>query len=298
MRFGNIIIILLMLYITVHSASVSACATCLCGDPTITTMGTSKPFAGRMRAGIEYLTRGEKGAIPGVNDFETREERVTYIFSYAPSANWILAISLPMVTKKVDRFDLSSQQGSGEGDIDLSARWVLGKDREFASRYLWGLQFGLRVPNSTEQSADTQMIDIDAQPGIGATVPSIGAWYGRYVNPWFFYASLVAQHATSEGYQNYQAGDVVLLTGLAQYGIANSLALQFSIDSRFKKYDYYDGERDDNSGGVLVMGSPGLGWTPIEDLLLNIQYQIPIVEHPHGYQEEEPTLRWGISYDF
>jgi len=261
-------------------------------------MGMGKPFAGRSRAGVEYITRGEKGAEPGVNDFKTYERRIAYSFSYALTVDWVFAISLPMVTKKVERYDLSMQQGSGRGDIDLSARWVLGKDRQFASRYLWGVQFGLRLPTSEQQAIESQVIDIDAQPGVGATVPSLGLWYGRYANPWFLYGSFAIQHATSEGYQGYQAGDVLLLTAMSQYAMTNTFAIQVGFDGRYKRYDYYRGERDPNSGGVLVMGSPGLVWTALEDLVINFKYQIPLRERPHGYQEEERTLRWGASYDF
>lgn len=281
-----------------QSNAIFACATCLCGDPTISTMGTGKPFAGRMRAGVEYLTRGEKGAEPGINEFETDEKRITYSFSYSLNTEWTFATSLPMVTKSVNRFDLSSAQGSGMGDLDVSARWFIGRDPNFQVSYLWGVQFGLRLPTSTEQFNNGAAVDIDAQPGVGSTIPSVGVWYGYYALPWFFYLSSTYQHAISEGYQGYQAGDVALMTGLVQYGVTDSIALQFSLDGRFKRYDTYNDIRDDNSGGVLVMSSPGVAWTPLEDLVLNLNYQVPVIERPHGRQEEDPTLRVGVAYDF
>ena len=284
--------------LSVISNSVWSCATCLCGDPTITTMGTEKPFAGRKRAGIEYLSRGEKVGEPGVSEFEVDEERVTYNFSYALNTDWMFAASLPFVTKTVKRYDLSEEQGSGIGDMDLSARWFVGKDTRFPARYLWGVQFGLRVPTSSEQESNGVPIDIDAQPGAGATIPSFGMWYGRYAMPWFFYGSANYQHAVTEGYQGYQQGDVVLLTGLVQYALDYGVALQISLDGRFKDYDTYYDVRDDNSGGVLVMATPGLAWTPLEDLVINVSYQIPAIENPNGQQEEKPTLRVGVAYDF
>ena len=275
-----------------------ACATCLCGDPTITTMGTEKPFAGRKRAGAEYLTRGEKAAEPGISEFETEEDRITYNFSYALNSEWMFAASLPFVTKTVKRFDMSSAQGSGVGDLDFSARWFIGKDTHFPARYLWGVQFGLRLPTSSEQTLNGEPIDIDAQPGGGATIPSVGAWYGRYAMPWFFYVSAAYQHAVNTGYQGYEAGDVTLLTGLVQYALNYGIALQFSLDSRFKRYDEYSGVRDENSGGVLVMATPGLAWTPVEDLVINLSYQAPAIENGHGRQEEDATIRIGVAYDF
>jgi hypothetical protein len=284
--------------VVIKAGPVFACATCLCGDPTITTMGSEKPFAGRMRAAVEYLSRSEKTGEPGVSEIVTDEERVTYSFSYAPNAEWIVAASLPFATKQVTRFDTSRAQGSGMGDLDLSARWFLGTDESFPARHLWGLQFGLRVPTSTEQRHAGEVIDIDAQPGAGATIPSVGIWSGRYAMPWFFYTSAVYQHAVTGGYQGYRAGDVLLLTGLAQYALKPGLAAQFSLDGRIKRQDRFDGVNDEDSGGVLIMATPGLAWTPVEDLVVNVNVQIPAVENAHGRQEEDSTLRIGATYDF
>lgn len=275
-----------------------ACATCLCGDPTITTMGSEKPFAGRMRAALEYLSRGEKVGVPGVSEIVTDEKRATYSFSYAPSGEWVFAASLPFVTKRVTRFDMSQAQGSGMGDLDVSARWFAGKDESFPVRRLWGVQFGLRLPTSSEQRQAGEAIDIDAQPGTGATIPNLGIWFGRYALPWFFYTSATYQHALSDGYQGYRAGDVMLLTGLAQYALEPGIAVQLSLDGRLKRQDRFDGVKDADSGGVLIMATPGLAWTPLEDLVVNMNYQIPAVENARGRQEEDPTLRIGVTYDF
>jgi Putative MetA-pathway of phenol degradation len=287
-----------LLMLAFKAGNALACATCLCGDPTITTMGTEKPFAGRTRMSIEYLTRGETVGVPAVSEHVIDEQRLTYSLSYAINEQWIIAASMPVITKQVNRFDLTQQQASGLGDMDLTARAFIGTDNRFPVRQLWGLQFGLRVPTSSEQQVDGQSIDFDAQPGAGATIPSIGAWYGYYRTPWFLYASATYQHATSEGYQGYQAGDVLLLTGMTQYAIHPKLALQLSVDARWKAQDKYADVRDGDSGGTLVMASPGMAWTMYDDLIMNISYQVPLIENVHGRQEEAATFRIGVLYDF
>lgn len=292
------IVSVVYVFSSLQSTAALACATCLCGDPTITTMGTEKPFAGRLRAGIDHLRRKETVAEPGVSEVVTEEERVTYSLSYAVNAEWIVAASLPLVSKEIRRYDLSRENASGAGDIDLAARWFLSRDEGAPARDLWGLQFGLRLPTSTEQKAGGEVINFDAQPGAGAVIPGIGAWYGRYAMPWFGYASAVVQHAVTDGYQGYRAGDVLLVTTLAQYAVNYRLALQFSLDGRFKRQDAYDGVTDENSGGVLVMATPGVAWTPLEDLVVNANYQIPAIENANGRQEESATLRAGFTYDF
>ncbi len=288
---------LLLLVLALAPAPVFACATCLCGDPSITTLGTEKPFAGRLRASVEYLTRSENVG-GGLDAHDIEEDRATYSLAYAPNEHWILGASLPLVRKHVERPDLSEEEASDLGDADLSARWFLGSDERFPSRRLWGLQFGLRVPTSSEQQADGQAVDFDAQPGAGATIPSAGAWYGYYRLPWLLYGSAIAQVAADEGYQGYEAGDVVLLTGLSQYGVLEKFALQFSLDARWKDKDRYNDVSDPDSGGVLVMATPGLAWTVVSDLIFSLSYQIPAVEDLNGEQEEDAIFRVSVVYDF
>ena len=287
-----------LLWIVLPVSSVFACATCLCGDPTITSMGTEKPFAGRTRVGVEYLSRSETIGEAGVNQQIINEQDIRISASYAINTRWIVAANLPLVSKQLDRYDLSQEQASGVGDMELSARWFLSGDEQFPARELWGLQFGIRLPTSTEQYLNGQPIDFDAQPGAGATIPNLGAWYGYYHTPWFFHSSLVYQHAIDEGYQSYEAGDVWLLTGFAQYAWQPKLALSFSLDARQKQPDHYAGVIDENSGGLLVMASPGFAWMPLTDLVVTMIYQIPVIERPYGEQEESSSLHLGAVYDF
>lgn len=288
----------LFIVLIVPSNPAFSCATCLAGDPTLTTMGTEKPYAGRTRLSVDYLSRGETVGQPGIDEHEIDEERVTFSISYAPNKEWMFAASLPFVTREVKRFDLSREQGSGMGDLDLSARWFLGQDQRFPVRNMWGMQFSLRVPTSQEEEEGGQTLDFDAQPGAGITIPGVGVWYGRYRTPWFFYTSAVFQHAIDEGYQGYKAGDAVLITGHSQYAIGHEFAVQFSLDSRWKEQDEYDGVADGDSGGLLIMASPGAIWTPMTNLIFNLSYQIPAVEDLRGRQEEDPILRFGVTYDF
>lgn len=274
-----------------------ACATCLCGDQTITVMGAEKPFAGRLRIGAEYLTRSEAVGEPGVDEHVIDETRITYSVSYAPSADWILSASLPLVEKEVRRFDLSRETASGLGDADLYARWYLRDAARIPARHLWGMQFGLRIPTSSEQESAGFAVDFDGQPGAGATIPNLGIWYGYFRAPGFYYLSAVYQHAINEGYQDYEAGDVLLATAHAQHALGPQLALSFSLDGRSKERDRYAGVVDTDSGGVLVMATPGIAWMPLTDLVVNLSFQIPAVENLNGRQEEDPVFRIGVTYD-
>ena len=275
-----------------------ACASCLCGDPTLTTMGVEKPFPGRTRVGIEYLSRSETSGTKNIDQHAIEEERMTYHFSYAPSKTWMFAASLPMITKNVARFDESSEQGSGVGDIDLSARWFIGQSASIINKHLWGAHFGVRLPTSQEETINGRAINFDAQPSAGALTHSIGLWFGEYRRPWFFYGSAIMQHANATGYQGYEAGDALLVTLQAQYALHPKLAIQAGLDSRWKDQDQYSGEKDENSGGALIMASLGLAWSPFTDWLININVQHPTIENSHGMQKENTAVRAGVTYDF
>ena len=136
------------LLLSIHGSAVFACATCLCGDPTLTTMGVEKPFAGRTRIAVDYLSRGETVGEANIEEHLIEETRATYTISYAPNVEWMFSASIPMINKSVDRFDLSHEEGSGIGDTDLAARWFIGKATSISTPRLWGLHFGLRLPTT------------------------------------------------------------------------------------------------------------------------------------------------------
>jgi hypothetical protein len=275
-----------------------ACATCLCGDPSITTMGVEKPFAGRLRASVEYLTRSETSGTPNVSEHTIEEQRITYALSYALRTDWMVGISIPLVTKQVSRYDLSEEQSSGLGDTDISARWFIGENQGFAARHLWGLHLGLRLPSSHEQEHQGDAIDFDAQAGAGATLAHLGGWHGYYRLPWLIYSSVTLQYSLSEGYQGYRAGTASLISTMTQYALTNTWAAQISLDGRWKQRDAYNGAPDENSGGTLVMLTPGLAWRPFTDWVINTSYQWPAIEDPNGQQTEDPNIRLGVAYDF
>ena len=84
----------LLLILLLPTSNALACATCLCGDPTLTTMGSEKPFAGRLRASVEYLTRSEITGDPQTSEHKIEEQRYTFSISYALNEHWIFAASL------------------------------------------------------------------------------------------------------------------------------------------------------------------------------------------------------------
>ncbi len=275
-----------------------ACSTCKCGDYTITLMGTEKPYGGRLRFALDYLHRSESQG-SGVNRQETDEQRALFGVSYSVSEDLALAIQVPWVRKEIELGNLARQEARGLGDIDLSARWVLYRSDEGVSgRHLAGLRGGVRLPTA-EQIKDSagQRLDIDAQPDAGATVPSLGAWYGYYRFPWFATVS-ATYFQYGEGHQNFHGGDVGLVSALAQYGLTTSFALQLGVDARHTAKNEFSGAADPNSGGTLAMAFVGVANRFGEDFLLSAGVQLPVIKDLNGAQTEDANFRIGIAYDF
>lgn len=273
-----------------------ACSTCKCADNTITLFGTEKAFSGRFRVALDYYVRSESSG-SGVGEQTTDEERTTLGIAYSLTPDLTLALQIPYVQKELESASLARQEASGLGDIDLSARWVLYRSGALTGRHLAGLRGGVRLPTSDEVEEDGVLLDIDVQPDAGATAPNIGAWYSYYRFPWFVNIS-ASYYTFSEGNQDFQAGDTLLASLLAQYGLNEKLAVQAGLDLRRSDKNEFSGVTDPDSGGTLGMGFVGLAMRVGEELLLNIGYQSPVLESLDGEQEEDAAFRVGMAYDF
>lgn len=275
-----------------------ACSTCLCGDPTLTLIGTEKPFEGRQRVSLDFIVREESQGRPGIDEQIFEEARALLGYAWSPSERWTLTAQLPWVDKRVSSSSLAVAETAGVGDLELGAKLFLQAGNEIPVRDLYGLQFGLRVPTGPELETDGAAVDVDALPGAGAWVPNAGAWYGRYRFPWFVYVSAVYQYAVDEGYQGYRPGDVITGTAQAQYALTPEWALQAALDFRHAARNTFDAVADENSGGLFGALAPGLLWSAREDFIVNASVQIPLIEQYNGTQSTAPTFRLGLTYDF
>lgn len=303
-HFGTTLIIKKILILTalwaaviIHSSVVLACATCLCGDPTLTTMGMEKNFPGRFRVSVEGLTRSEKVGSSQSNWHDLEEQRWTTSLSYWLNDQLTLSARLPYLNKTIETGNLARYEGWGFGDMELSMRYQLWQDRPLRPTHTFGLLAGLRIPTAEEAYDGNRLLDIDAQPGTGALVPQLGLWHGWYRYPHFLYTS-ATWHLPNEGFQSFQAGDALTATVKYQYAINHRVALQLGFDSRWATHDHYAGKQDPDSGGFNTFATPGIVVELAEDLLLHFNVQIPWIERLNGAHREEAVLQLGVTYDF
>ncbi|EIJ41470.1 hypothetical protein BegalDRAFT_0552 [Beggiatoa alba B18LD] len=279
-------------------APVLACSTCMAGDPTLSLMGTEKTYTGRLRLSADYLQRQERIGIAGFNQTELTERRLTIGLSYAWNDRLNLAIRLPFVDKNLEYANLATQDSQAIGDIELSTKFTLTPETTDMHRHLWGLIAGIRLPTAPEQTDNAgRSLDIDVQTGTGAVVPQLGGWYGYYAFPYFFYSSVVLHYAF-EGFEDFQAGEALVLTFAGQYALNHAVALQAGIDARWSAKNQFSDIDDPDSGGFIAFFSPKVMYTITEDVILNLGVQIPMIKQLNGEQTERSIWQAGIVYDF
>ncbi|MFI5289398.1 MAG: transporter, partial [Polyangia bacterium] len=122
-----------------------ACASCGCGDMTLTATGVERPYQNRVRAAVEErygsLTLGDASYGQHI-DFL----RSTLAASWSPVDRLTLSALLPWVTSWVAPVGQPRETVNGLGDLELAARVVVFRERHFAPHHLLWLMAGLKFP--------------------------------------------------------------------------------------------------------------------------------------------------------
>ncbi len=277
-------------------SSANACSTCKCADPTINLLGTEKPFSNRFRIGLDYFVLSESSGT-GYDKQDTEEWRTLLGLAWSANENLTLAAQIPWVRKKIESPNLARSEAEGIGDIDLLARYVVHRSGGGSGRNLFGLRVGIRLPSSDQVRDKGEKLDIDVQPDAGSTVPNVGVWYSRFQFPWFLSTSLT-YFSYGEANQDFSPGDAAIFSALGQYGLNYAVALQLGIDARYAQKNHFSGASDPDSGGILAMAFAGLAVRALNELIISVGVQQPIVERLKGEQNEDASFRVGLTYDF
>jgi len=267
------------------------------GDPTLTLMGTEKPFAGRLRMSLDYFSRDEEIGVEGVNKEIIDDQRIRLDFAYAPSRRIMLGLRIPYVNRTLESFNLETQESKALGDVRLTAKFFLQEKDSFQT-HMYGLLAGVRLPTADEQSSNGVPLDFDVQPGIGAGVVNAGAWYSYFNFPWLGFLSGTYHYMPNEGFQGFKAGDALVTSLGVQYATDFNYAFQLSFDSRYSQKDTFFDIEDPDSGGYIGYLSPGFVYSIKTDLLFFANIKLPVVENLNGNHEEGSIFNFGVTYDF
>src|SRR5690606_15993651 len=156
---------------TLAAGEAWACAACACGDPTLTTLGADQPFEGRLRAATLLRAWGYSD---GVSHGDYGELRMDLAAAYSPLSWLTVGAQVPLQM----RGGLGGTEGHayGLGDISLTGRATVFRDRPIASRWIVSALAGAVLPTATARGASGA--DAHHSPlslGEGAFSPLVGA---------------------------------------------------------------------------------------------------------------------------
>jgi len=280
--------------------SARACATCACGDPTLTVMGNSQPFANRLRLSLEFQYRTDAVGEAGVDRTELREERLTLGAAYAPVEWLMLSLTFPVLFRTVTDVSLAEDSIVSPGDLELRGRFYLWRDRKLAPRHLLAAVAGMQFPIAPlDQNAAGEYLEPELQGGTGAFQPVLGASYSFFDDPWSVYASELA-YVPFHSRADWHNGAAWRGSHVVQYQLLDWFALRFGANFRWEMRTRRDQPPDPepDTGGFVLFLMPSLVLSPVTDLVINFDVQLPVINALHGDHDERPLFAVAAAYDF
>lgn len=274
-----------------------ACATCMIGDPTLTTMGAEQPFAERLRMAAEFKHRTDTVGATGQGQTSLSEQRLAFSVAYAPLDWLMMSAQLPVLWRTVEYENLAKDNHFGLGDLELRARLVFFEDRELAPRHLIAAIVGSRLPTAPIRTSDDgQRAPPELQPGAGAIAPFVGFSYSGFAGDWSGFVSSTLIYPQEYGDGN-QASLSLSTTAMLQLQPWRMLGFRLGIDTRLDGTAQENGAPEPDSGGFIAFLTPGLVLSPVTDLVINAAVYIPTLNLLDGYHKEGPSIALGVSYD-
>jgi len=279
-------------------AEAVACAACGCGDPTLTSMGTEAPFAGRLRASLSLRGWSRDFGVPHVDAERVQEARLDASLAWAPLDWLFLSAMAPLQARRLEDVSLARESALGLGDIEISARAFVFRDHPFAAHHLISLLGGVKLPvGPLQRDASGQPLSLDAQLGTGSWDVLGGVGYsGFYSNTWSVYASATG-YWTGRGFEDFRAGRQLRVTLAAQYQPMPSWAVRLAADGRWATAADQAGIPDHSDEGFVGYASPDLIFSPRMDLLLQLGVRIPVARRLAGPGSEGPIVLLSVVYD-
>jgi len=276
-----------------------ACASCGCGDTTLTATGVERPYRNRVRLGWEERY-GSLSMGQDVARQEVQFMRSSLAASWSPHKRLTIAALLPWVTSWITRPSAPRATVNGLGDLELSARAVAFQEKSFAPHHVLWLAAGLKFPtgNRVQDAAGFPVPD-DDQPGSGSWDP-----YGAVTYAWFsgevtsFFASTTLRWTTA-GWHGYRRGSSVGGSAVFQLQPWAWGAFQLGADLLWAQSDTLgNGHAMPNTGGTTGYLAVAFVSNPWRDLLIRVVLDAPLLMALNGTQTVGPQLAAQISYDF
>ncbi len=291
------LVLLVSVAIGAGGARVEACAACSCGDPTLTATGVEKPYANRVRVGFEERF----GSFATGN--ATDGDHGLYLHSvlsgsWSPHDRVTVALRLPWITKWLTPAGGSLETINGLGDLELSARIVVFRERPFAPHHLlWGIA-GLKAPTGYRVfDPSGNPYPDDDQPGSGSWDPFVGVTYGWFGERLAFFAS-ASYRATTANTRGYQRGSSLNVSAALQVRVWSWAAFAGALEASSLRADTLPSGADaPDSGGTVIHLAPSLLITPVTDLLIKLTASVPVIHALNGTQDMGTQFVLALAWD-
>lgn len=187
---------------------------------------------------------------------------------------------------------------SGIGDLTLFGQYRFLNAKDYQGSFL----LGLKTPSgeTTVRDIENERFETEFQPGSGSWDPSVGMAFQKSFGKLTLYTSFLYKFVT-EGAQDVNLGDAFHYNAAAAYSLPTgdfSCDLIFEINGESRKKQELSGLKDPNSGGNLILLSPGvrLGW---KRLSATVSAGFPVLHELNGIQNEmNYTLLTSLSFAF
>lgn len=269
---------LVLAVLTLAPRPAAACATCGCGDPTLTVMGAEQPFAGRVRLAARLRYRWDTIGTADAERATVHEGVLGIGASWAPTDRLVLSAEMPAVVRHVRWPHLAEAVTVGTGEAELRGRAVLLRDRAFAPSHLLGVAAGVKLPTSIDQTgADGQRLPVEAQGGTGTVDPIAGLFYTHLADPWAFFTSATVRWPLAPRFDE-APGPSVRATAALQRRLDRHVTLRGAVDVRVDAPGSVDGRTDPRSDHFALFLSPDLLWSPATDLVVTVGVRVPVLQ--------------------
>lgn len=273
-----------------------ACVQCNSGDPTISALGVERPYRNRLRLAIdESVTSHATGAM---NESEQLTAlRSTLNIVWAPHSRVILSAALPWVTAWARSVD-ETRTINGLGDLELTGRFVLVRDRRFAPHHLFAATAGIKAPTGPRVRQDGYPLPEDQQPGTGSWDPILGLSYVWVPGGMASLLCSTAYRYGTPGRRSESRGAVLSNQLMLQVQPLRRLAILGAVEVIHRWADRFaTGAAQPDSGGTTVWLSPALLIAPTSNLVVRLGASIPVGHWLYGAQHEGPRGTVALAWD-
>lgn len=276
-----------------------ACASCGCGDTTLTATGVERPYRNRLRAVVEERY-GSFSQGDGIGGDHVDFLKTSLALSWSPIKRLTLAATLPWVTSWLRTTGGPRTTVNGLGDFELALRGVVYHERGFAPHHVLWVTGGLKFPTGYRAyDAAGYPIPDDDQPGSGSWDPFAGATYAWFSEHLLSLFASVSGRYTTDGWHGYRRGSNVAGSAALQIQPWGWGALQAGSDWIWQASDELgNGAAAPNTGGVVGYVMVGVLANPWRDLLLRAVVDAPVVTALNGVQTVGPQVMFQVAYDF